>query len=209
MNADAEPRFGDDGLVTAVVQDAATLEVLMVAHMNRAAWDATRSTGRATFFSRSRQRLWEKGETSGNTMHVHEIRLDCDADAVLLRVAPDGPACHTGERSCFFTAVEGQTEVLAPSQSVVPMRTFPEATETLMTSGDCGSVGTVMLTSPELASAVTLEAERSVAVRSPEWVCSVTFPLILGLPAWPELDPSPESDSSETFLNPDAVMSPE
>jgi phosphoribosyl-AMP cyclohydrolase len=104
-----EPRFNDDGLITAVVQDAATSEVLMVAHMDRAAWDATRSTGRATFFSRSRQRLWEKGETSGNTMHVHEIRIDCDADAVLLRVAPDGPACHTGERSCFFTVVQGQT----------------------------------------------------------------------------------------------------
>lgn len=110
MTAVVEPRFVDD-LITAVVQDAATHEVLMVAHMNREAWDATRRTGRATFFSRSRQRLWEKGETSGNTMHVHEIRVDCDADAVLLLVSPDGPACHTGERSCFFTAVEaGQTE---------------------------------------------------------------------------------------------------
>jgi phosphoribosyl-AMP cyclohydrolase len=101
-----EPRFDDAGLITAVVQDATTSEVLMVAHMNRDAWDATRRTGRATFFSRSRQRLWEKGETSGNTMHVHEVRIDCDSDAVLLRVSPDGPACHTGERSCFFTVVE-------------------------------------------------------------------------------------------------------
>ncbi len=111
MSDHTQPRFNGDGLITAVVQDAATSEVLMVAHMNRAAWDATRRTGRATFFSRSRQRLWEKGETSGNTMHVHEIRLDCDANSVLLRVAPDGPACHTGERSCFFTVVEpGQAE---------------------------------------------------------------------------------------------------
>lgn len=108
MSESVEPRFTDDGLITAVVQDAATSEVLMVAHMNRAAWDATRRTGRATFFSRSRQRLWEKGETSGNTMHVHEIRLDCDADSVLLRVAPDGPACHIGERSCFFTVVQAE-----------------------------------------------------------------------------------------------------
>lgn len=107
MSDPVEPRFGDGGLITAVVQDAATSEVLMVAHMNRAAWDATRRTGRATFFSRSRQRLWEKGETSGSTMHVHEIRLDCDADSVLLLVSPDGPACHTGARSCFFTVVEG------------------------------------------------------------------------------------------------------
>jgi phosphoribosyl-AMP cyclohydrolase len=97
------PRFGDDGLVTAVVQDATSSEVLMVAHMNRAAWDATVQNRRATFFSRSRQRLWEKGETSGNTMHVREIRIDCDGDAVLLRVDASGPACHTGERSCFFT----------------------------------------------------------------------------------------------------------
>ncbi len=101
-----EPRFGEDGLVTAVVQDATTSEVLMVAHMNRAAWDATVQHRKATFFSRSRQRLWEKGETSGNTMHVREIRVDCDGDAVLLRVDASGPACHTGERSCFFTMVE-------------------------------------------------------------------------------------------------------
>jgi phosphoribosyl-AMP cyclohydrolase len=102
----AQPRFGDDGLITAVVQDDATSEVLMVAHMNREAWDATLRTRRATFFSRSRQRLWEKGETSGNTMHVRAVRIDCDGDAVLLSVHADGPACHTGERTCFFTAVE-------------------------------------------------------------------------------------------------------
>jgi phosphoribosyl-AMP cyclohydrolase len=100
------PRFGDDGLVTAVVQDDATLEVLMLAHMNSEAWAATLRTRRATFFSRSRQRLWEKGESSGNTMHVRAVRIDCDGDAVLLRVHPDGPACHTGERTCFFTEVE-------------------------------------------------------------------------------------------------------
>jgi phosphoribosyl-AMP cyclohydrolase len=104
------PHFGDDGLVTAVVQDATTLEVLMVAHMNEAAWDAMLRRGRATFFSRSRQRLWEKGETSGNTMHVREVRIDCDGDSVLLRVDADGPACHTGERSCFFTSVDAEYE---------------------------------------------------------------------------------------------------
>jgi phosphoribosyl-AMP cyclohydrolase len=100
------PRFGDDGLITAVVQDATTSEVLMVGHMNEAAWKATLRDGHATFFSRSRQRLWVKGETSGNTMHVREVRIDCDGDAVLIRVHPDGPACHTGERSCFFTTVD-------------------------------------------------------------------------------------------------------
>jgi phosphoribosyl-AMP cyclohydrolase len=94
------------GLVTAVVQDAMTGEVLMVAHMNRAAWEATLTNRRATFYSRSRARLWEKGELSGNTMHVREIRVDCDRDVVLLKVHADGPACHTGERSCFFTEVQ-------------------------------------------------------------------------------------------------------
>jgi phosphoribosyl-AMP cyclohydrolase len=101
-----QPQFGADGLITAVVQDDSTSEVLMVAHMNRDAWDATLRTRRATFFSRSRQRLWEKGETSGNTLHVRTIRIDCDGDAVLLSVHAVGPACHTGQRTCFFTAVE-------------------------------------------------------------------------------------------------------
>lgn len=101
MSDPAAPAFGGDGLITAVVQDATTGEVLMLAHMNRDAWDATLRTRRATFFSRSRGRLWEKGETSGNTMHVREIHVDCDGDAVLLSVDAAGPACHTGERSCF------------------------------------------------------------------------------------------------------------
>ncbi len=105
MSDDTAPRFGDDGLITAVVQEAGTSDVLMVAHMNQEAWDATMRSGRATFFSRSRGRLWEKGETSGNTMHVREVRLDCDGDAVLLLVEADGPACHTGERTCFFRSI--------------------------------------------------------------------------------------------------------
>jgi len=104
--SERQPRFGDDGLITAVVQEANTAEVLMVAHMNRDAWEATLRTRRATFFSRSRQRLWEKGETSGNTMQLHAVRIDCDGDAVLLQVHADGPACHTGERTCFFTEVD-------------------------------------------------------------------------------------------------------
>lgn len=98
---DTVPDF-EGGLVTAVVQDATSGEVLLVAHMNRDAWEATLRTRRATFFSRSRQRLWEKGETSGNSLHVREVRVDCDADSVVLKVDADGPACHTGERSCFF-----------------------------------------------------------------------------------------------------------
>jgi phosphoribosyl-AMP cyclohydrolase len=89
------------GLVPAVVQDAETGEVLMLAYLDEEAWRLTRSTGRAWFHSRQRG-LWEKGATSGNYMDVVEVRLDCDLDSVLLRVRPHGPACHTGARSCFF-----------------------------------------------------------------------------------------------------------
>ena len=99
-----EPDFSR-GLVTAVAQDQADGAVLMVAHMNEEAYRRTRETGRAWFWSRSRERLWEKGETSGNHLVVNSVTLDCDGDAVLLRVVPAGPACHTGARSCFHNAV--------------------------------------------------------------------------------------------------------
>lgn len=99
------PKFGPDGLVAAIAQDATTREVLTLAYMNREAWEATLRTRRATFWSRSRQELWEKGATSGNTLHVRDIKLDCDQDAVLLLVDPAGPACHTGATSCFFEDV--------------------------------------------------------------------------------------------------------
>lgn len=89
------------GLVPAVVQDADTGNVLMLAYMDEQAWAKTRETGQAWFHSRTRG-LWEKGATSGNTMEVVETRIDCDADTVLLRVKPAGPACHTGAESCFF-----------------------------------------------------------------------------------------------------------
>ncbi len=89
------------GPVPAVVQDAATNQVLMLAFMDEEAWNRTQETGRAWFRSR-RRGLWEKGATSGNTMEVVEVRLDCDLDSVLLRVKPSGPACHTGAESCFF-----------------------------------------------------------------------------------------------------------
>ena len=98
----AEVRFDERGLVPVVVQDAATGEVLMLAHADRAALESTCRTGRATFWSRSRGRAWQKGETSGNALHVIALGLDCDGDAVLYRVRPAGPACHTGEPSCFF-----------------------------------------------------------------------------------------------------------
>src|ERR1700686_2957987 len=108
------------GLVPAVVQDARTGEVLMLAWQDQAALAQTLATGKATFFSRSRDALWVKGETSGNTQTVRSVATDCDSDAILLRVDPAGPACHTGARSCFFRAVEakvpsGATAARAPN----------------------------------------------------------------------------------------------
>jgi phosphoribosyl-AMP cyclohydrolase len=100
-----DPKFDDKGLLTAVVTDAVSGEVLMLAHMNRAALDLTLSSGEATFWSRSRRALWKKGETSGNVMRVVEARIDCDQDAIWLKVDPAGPACHTGERSCFYRRI--------------------------------------------------------------------------------------------------------
>ena len=100
------PRFDAAGLVTAIVTDADSHILLMVAHMNAEAIEQTRATGQAHFWSRSRQALWRKGETSGNGLAVVEMRVDCDQDALLLRVRPAGPACHTGRRSCFYRRVE-------------------------------------------------------------------------------------------------------
>ncbi|MCM3879795.1 MAG: phosphoribosyl-AMP cyclohydrolase [Vicinamibacterales bacterium] len=96
-----------DGLVPAVVQDAESGEILMVGFMNETALDATRQSGFATFFSRSRQKLWMKGETSGNKLAVRQILVDCDDDTVLLKVTRlgDGNVCHTGERTCFYRSL--------------------------------------------------------------------------------------------------------
>jgi len=101
------PRFDEAGLIPAVIQDAATGQVLMVAWMNREAYRRTLSTRRTHFWSRSRRELWEKGATSGHTQEVVEVLLDCDADTLLVKVRPAGPACHTGRTSCFFQPVAG------------------------------------------------------------------------------------------------------
>jgi phosphoribosyl-ATP pyrophosphohydrolase/phosphoribosyl-AMP cyclohydrolase len=98
----AEPMYDERGLVPCIVQDAVTGVVLMLAWMNAEALRLTRETGAAHFWSRSRQAMWKKGETSGNTLAVVEIRIDCDLDAVLVRARPAGPTCHTGATSCFF-----------------------------------------------------------------------------------------------------------
>ena len=100
------PKFDKDGLLTAVVTDAKSGELLMAAHMNAEAVAKTVATGEAWYYSRSRQRLWKKGESSGHVQRVTELRVDCDQDAVWLKVEQQGPgACHTGRRSCFYRAL--------------------------------------------------------------------------------------------------------
>jgi phosphoribosyl-AMP cyclohydrolase len=101
------PRFDANGLIAAIAIDAASGAVLMLAWMDAEALAATRATGFAHFHSRSRGRLWKKGESSGHTLAVEEIRVDCDQDAILLRVRPTGPACHTGAASCFYRTLDG------------------------------------------------------------------------------------------------------
>ena len=110
-------RFDADGLVPAVAQQHDSGEVLMLAWMNRDALAETLATGRVCYFSRSRNALWRKGETSGQSQHLVELRLDCDGDAILLLVDQDGVACHTGPRSCFFRAVRAGTltEIARPA----------------------------------------------------------------------------------------------
>jgi phosphoribosyl-ATP pyrophosphohydrolase/phosphoribosyl-AMP cyclohydrolase len=113
-------RWNPDGLVPAIAQDVRTGRVLMLAYMNEASLRQTLETGFATYYSRSRQKLWTKGETSGHTQRVRAMAYDCDADAVLLRVEQAGPACHTGAESCFFNAVP------VPGAQDAPETTGPE-----------------------------------------------------------------------------------
>ena len=104
------PRFDDKGLLTAIAVDSASRDILMVAFMDAEALAKTRETGLAHFHSRSRGRLWMKGETSGHVLRVDEIRVDCDQDALVLIVRPEGPACHTGARTCFYRRLDGLGE---------------------------------------------------------------------------------------------------
>lgn len=101
------PKFDSAGLVTCVTTDASSGDVLMVAHMNAEALRRTIESGDAWYYSRSRQALWRKGETSGHVQKVRELRIDCDQDAVWIKVEQTGPACHTGRRSCFYRVSDG------------------------------------------------------------------------------------------------------
>lgn len=111
QGADFLPKFDNNGFMGAIVVHAETQEILMFAFMDAEALAATRSTGKAHFHSRSRGRLWMKGESSGHVLEVQEILVDCDQDALVLKVLPRGPACHTGAQSCFYRRLDGDSLV--------------------------------------------------------------------------------------------------
>jgi phosphoribosyl-AMP cyclohydrolase len=113
------------GLLPAIVADYKSGEVLMLAYMNQAAWENTLSTGKATYYSRSRDKLWVKGETSGHTQQVREIRIDCDRDTILLKVdQAGGAACHNGYRSCFYTKVADGMETITEEKLFNPEEVY-------------------------------------------------------------------------------------
>jgi len=159
---DSEIEFDDRGLVPCVVQDWRSGEVLTVAYMNAEALRRTRESGELHLFSRSRQEQWHKGGTSGNTQAVKAIRYDCDGDALLALVEPDGPACHTGERTCFH---RGELAPAAPYESLPALeRTLAERARTRPE----GSYTARLLADPELARAKVEEEAEEVARASRE-----------------------------------------
>ena len=115
INFDKSP----DALVPAVIQDAETGKVLMLGYMNEAAYQKTAAEGIVTFFSRSKQRLWTKGETSGNFLHVKQMLVDCDGDTLLVKASPDGPTCHTGADTCFEEVNSGKGQFLNYLQGII------------------------------------------------------------------------------------------
>jgi phosphoribosyl-AMP cyclohydrolase / phosphoribosyl-ATP pyrophosphohydrolase len=140
-------RFDENGLVPCVAQDWRTGEILTLAYMNDEALRLTRRTGEAHFFSRSRDRLWRKGESSGNVQRVRQIRYDCDGDALVALVEPAGPACHTGERSCFYRDLDGSADPAADAPAVsgepapAPHEVLPTLERTLGERRDLRSEG--------------------------------------------------------------------
>jgi phosphoribosyl-ATP pyrophosphohydrolase/phosphoribosyl-AMP cyclohydrolase len=166
---DSEIAFDERGLVPCIVQDWRSGEVLMLAYMNAEALTRTCETGEMHFFSRSRQELWHKGATSGNTQAVKAIRYDCDGDALLALVDPAGPACHTGERTCFY---RGQLEPLVPFESLPALErtiaarvaTRPEGSYTAALLGDPALVAAkVQEEAEEVTRAAREESDQRVA----------------------------------------------
>lgn len=153
-------KFNSDGLIACIVQDAETGAVLMLAWMNEESLARTRESGETWFFSRSRGELWHKGETSGNVQKVRELRVDCDGDAILALVEPAGPACHTGEKTCFFRPADGRESLAvqrfeAPAALAATLRSrraeMPE-----------GSYTTKLLNDPPLIAEKVLEEAEEV-----------------------------------------------
>jgi phosphoribosyl-ATP pyrophosphohydrolase/phosphoribosyl-AMP cyclohydrolase len=164
-------QFDATGLVPCVVQDARTGEVLTLAYMNREALERTRASGETWFWSRSRQELWHKGETSGNVQRVKELRWDCDADAILALVEPAGPACHTGRRTCFHNGelepVPG--EALAALERTIAQRRAerPEGSYTAELLADPGRIGEKLREeADEVARAADEEVDERVAAEA-------------------------------------------
>ncbi len=154
---DAEIAFDERGLVPCIVQDARSGEVLTLAYMNAESLRLTRETGEMHFFSRSRQELWHKGATSGNTQVLRSLRIDCDGDALLALVDPAGPACHTGERTCFY---RGEFEPTAPYE-VLP--TLERTIAARATDRPDGSYTASLLAHPERIGAKVEEEAEEVA----------------------------------------------
>jgi phosphoribosyl-AMP cyclohydrolase / phosphoribosyl-ATP pyrophosphohydrolase len=184
-------KFDENGLIPAVAQDRLTGQVRMVAWMNHEALSRTLATGRATFYSRSRQKLWEKGETSGNGLRVHAVFADCDADTLLLSVDPAGPSCHTGRPSCFFRKVGPELEIADRESDVAPFlfelervilaRAESSAdksyTRTLLDGGAPKIAGKLSEEAGELGRAIADESEERVASEAAD----VLYHLLVGL----------------------------
>jgi phosphoribosyl-ATP pyrophosphohydrolase/phosphoribosyl-AMP cyclohydrolase len=179
MPDDPVPLDWSAGLLPCIVQDARTGTVLMLAWMNAEAFARTRETGEAWFWSRSRQALWRKGETSGHTQRLVAVRYDCDGDAILLHVIPDGPACHTGRASCFFMDDQGQIQgrggpVLVDLEVVIAERrnTRPQGSYTAsLLAGGIDALGAkVQEEADEVARAAREESDGRVAEEAADLV---------------------------------------
>jgi phosphoribosyl-AMP cyclohydrolase / phosphoribosyl-ATP pyrophosphohydrolase len=177
---DSEIAYDERGLVPCIVQDWRTGEVLTLAYMNAESLELTRQTGQIHFFSRSRQELWHKGETSGNTQAVKAIRYDCDGDALLALVEPTGPACHTGERTCFH---RGELEPPAPHEVLPGLErtiaqraaTRPDRSYTATLLADPQRIGEkVQEEAEEVARAAQSESDERVAEEAADVVYHLT-----------------------------------
>ena len=186
-------KFDDQGLIVAIAQDHLTGEVRMVAWMSREALEQTLETGYATFYSRSRGRLWMKGESSGHRLRVHSVTADCDGDTLLIGVTAEGPSCHTGAQNCFFNPVVRSTELLVAGAPVAPLLTLLEQTidarvqstteksytKALLDGGAARVGGKIREEAAELAQAIAAESDERVAAEAAD----LLFHLLVGLRA--------------------------